>query len=153
MIGGLFAAGCGNNFLDIKPTGSVPVDKDMIRTNAQLRSAVNGAYTYLEYYRYSSMLDGDVMGDDLQSCYGNYRMELFYDLTQRSVNYTNMTLWSRLYSTAYDINTVLNQVQYIENQNAETEAMVAELRFIRALVHWDASLRYGPLPSNLGKGK
>lgn len=64
-----------------------------------------------------------------------------------------MTLWSRLYSTAYDINTVLNQVQYIENQNAETEAMVAELRFIRALVHWDASLRYGPLPSNLGKGK
>lgn len=153
VIGGLFVTGCGNNFLDIKPTGSVPVDKNMIRTNAQLRSAVNGAYTYLEYYRYSSMLDGDVMGDDLQSCYGNYRMELFYDLTQRSVNYTDMTLWSRLYSTAYDINTVLNQVQYIENQNAETEAMVAELRFIRALVHWDASLRYGPLPSNLGEGK
>lgn len=153
VIGGLLAAGCGNNFLDIKPTGSVPVDQNMIRTNAQLRSAVNGAYTYLEYYRYSSMLDGDVMGDDLQSCNGNYRMELFYDLTQRSVNYTNTTLWTRLYSTAYDINTVLGQVQNIENQNEETEAMVAELRFIRALVHWDASLRYGPLPSNLGKGK
>lgn len=153
VIGGLLAAGCGNDFLDIKPTGSKPVDKNMIKTNAHLRNAVNGAYTYLEYYRYSSMLHGDVMGDDLQSCLWNYRMELFYDLTQRSVNYTNTTLWTRLYSTAYDINTVLAQVPNIENPDEETEALVAELRFIRALVHWDASLRYGPLPSNLGKGK
>ncbi len=149
---GMFASNCGNDFLDVKPTNAVVDDDNMITTNAELQAAVNGAYTYLEYYRVSTMLQGDVMGDDLQSYPWDYRLELYYCMDQRTVNYTDMGLWVRLYSGAFDINTVLDKVKNIKEQNDDTKRMVAELRFIRAFLHWDASLRYGPLPSNLGKG-
>ncbi len=149
---GMFASSCGNDFLDVKPTNAVVDDDNMITTNAELQAAVNGAYTYLEYYRVSTMLQGDVMGDDLQSYPWDYRLELYYCMDQRTVNYTDMGLWARLYSGAFDINTVLDKVKNIKEQNDDTKRMVAELRFIRAFLHWDASLRYGPLPSNLGKG-
>lgn len=149
---GILTAGCGNDFLNINPGNAVIADDKMITSNAELKSAVNGAYTYLEYYRFSHMLHGDVMGDDLQSSKGSNRMELFYDLTRRSVNSTHTTLWTKLYSAAFDVNTVLEKVKNIKDQNAETKSLVAELKLIRAIVHWDASLRYGPLPSNLGKG-
>lgn len=149
---GMLAAACGNNFLDIEPTNAVENNKEMITTNAELQVAVNGAYTYLEYYRNNNMLSGDVMGDDLQSYPWDDRFELYYCMNMRSVNYTDMTLWQQLYSGAFDINTKLDKVQYIKDKDEDTDRMVAELRFIRAILHWDASLRYGPLPSNLGKG-
>ena len=75
---GMFASSCGNDFLDVKPTNAVVDDDNMITTNAELQAAVNGAYTYLEYYRVSTMLQGDVMGDDLQSYPWDYRLELYY---------------------------------------------------------------------------
>ena len=149
---GMLAAACGNNFLDIEPTDSVIDNEDMITTNAELQVAVNGAYTYLEYYRNNNMLHGDVMGDDVQNYPWYYWLELYYCMNVRSVNYTDMTLWRQLYTGAFDINTKLDKVQYIKDKDEDTDRMVAELRFIRAILHWDASLRYGPLPSNLGKG-
>lgn len=144
--------GCGDGFLDIEPANSVQDNVDMIRNNAEMQVAVNGAYIYLEYFRNSTTLQGDVMGDDLQSYPWDYRMELFYLMDKRSVNYTSTGIWTRLYKGAFDINTKLEKAQYVKDRNEDTERMLAELRFIRAMLHWEASLRYGPLPSNLGKG-
>lgn len=148
----MLATGCGDGFLDIEPSNSVKDGPDMIRTNAELQVAVNGAYVYLEFYRNSTMLHGDVMGDDMQSYPWDYRLELFYLMDKRSVNYTNTGMWTQLYSGAFDINSKLDKIQYIQDKDSDTDRMVAELRFIRAILHWEASLRYGPLPSNLGKG-
>lgn len=150
---GMLATGCGNDFLDVDPTSGVEDGPDMIKNNAEMQVAVNGAYVYLEYYRGATMLHGDVMGDDIQSYPNDYRMDAFYLMDRRTPNFTNVSLWQTLYNGSYDINKKLEKVQYITDKNEDTDRMVAELRFIRALLHWDASLRYGPLPSNLGKGK
>lgn len=149
---GMLLTGCGNDFLDIDPTDAVQDNPEMIRNNAELQVAVNGAYVYLEYYRNAHILHADVMGDDLQAYPWSYRIELYYNMDQRSVNYTTTTIWSKLYTASFDINSKLDKIQYIKDKDKDTDRMVAELRFIRAILHWEASLRYGPLPSNLGKG-
>lgn len=149
---GLITSGCGNGFLDVEPKNAVADTPNMIRSNAELQKAVNGAYVYLEFYRESAIMYGDIMGDDLQAYPWDYRTELYYRMMMRSANYTDTWIWRQLYSGAFDINTKLDKVQYIEDKDDDTDRMVAELKFIRAILHWEASRLYGPLPSNLGKG-
>lgn len=149
----LMASGCGNGFLDVESSNSVIDDPNMIKTNAELQVAVNGAYVYLEYYRTNTMLEGDVMGDDLQNYPWKYWLEIYYLMDKRSVNYTDTELLWQLHNGSFDINSKLDKIQYIQDKNDDTDRMVAELRFIRAFLHWDATLRFGPLPSNLGKGE
>ncbi len=149
---GMFATGCGDSFLDIESASGVQDGPGMIRNNAEMQVAVNGAYVYLECYRVSTTMHGDVMGDDLQSYPWDYRMEVYYHMDRRTPNFTGTDMWTRLYKGSFDINTKLDKVQYIQDRNEDTDRMIAELRFIRAILHWEASLRYGPLPSNLGKG-
>lgn len=144
--------GCGNGFLDIEPSSSVADTPHMIRTNAELQKAVNGAYVYLEFFRENAIMHGDIMGDDLQAYPWDYRTDVYYLMDKRTPNYTSTWLWTQLYSGAFDINTKLDKVQYIQDKDDDTDRMIAELKFIRAILHWEASLRYGPLPSNLGKG-
>lgn len=152
MVIGLLATGCGDKFLDIDPTNSVQDNKEMIRNNSELQVAVNGAYVYLEYYRNAHTLHGDVMGDDLQSYPYNNWVGVYHNMNRRTPNNTTTTIWQKLYTGSFDINTKLDKIQYMNEHNDETDRMVAELRFVRAILHWEASLRYGPLPSNLGKG-
>lgn len=149
---GLFLTGCGNDFLDIDSKSAVIDGPEMIRNNAELQVAVNGAYVHLEFYRNSTTLHGDVMGDDLQSYPWDYRVENYYNMIKRAPNSTSMGMWSTLYKGAFDINSKLDKIQYIQDKDEETDRMEAELRFIRVILHWEASLRFGPLPSNLGKG-
>lgn len=149
---GLLTTGCGNDFLDIDPTNAVQDNENMIRNNSELQVAVNGAYVYLEYYRNAHTLHADVMGDDLQSYPYNNRIGVYHNMIRRSPNNTTVTIWTQLYTGSFDINTKLDKIQYIQDKDADTDRMESELRFVRAILHWEASLRYGPLPSNLGKG-
>lgn len=146
---------CGNKFLDESPATKIG-DNELISTITDLDNAANGCYHYFlctsgaygYYYNAWHMFSGDLMGDDFRS--------------ERT--------WGSLYynynATAYDVSTVLySNVYKLANHVAMTikgaadlpesgqkEELLAEMRVLRALAHFDVVRLWGPLPSNLGKG-
>lgn len=143
-------AGCGNSFLDISPTTQLG-DFDVVQNEQDLNYALNGAYTYIEHYRGTTMWDGDVLGDDMMSAPGKTGMDRAYQY-RNTKNSTPTGRWDNLYGAAFDINSILEKAKNIKNPTQRYHEMIAELRFIRVILHWDAELRFGPLPSTLGKG-
>lgn len=155
MLLSLCLAACGNKFLDESPTTGVGGD-GAISTITDLNNAANGCYHYFlctsgaygYYYNSWHMFSGDLMGDDFRS--------------ERD--------WGKLYynynSTAYDVSTVLYRNVYsLSNHVAmtikaaaaladsqEKAELIAEMRVLRALAHFDVARIWGPLPTNLGKG-
>lgn len=150
---GLGACGCGNDFLDISPTTSLG-EFEAIEDEKDLDYAVNGAYTYIEHYRGSTMWDGDALGDDMQNAPAKYEMNRSYMYQNHNLS-TPTGRWNNLYSAGFHINSVLEKAKTIKHPTNPTryKEMIAELRFLRVIIHWDAELRFGPLPSTLGKGK
>lgn len=148
---GILTIGCGNDFLDISPVNNLG-EFDAIQSEQDLDYALNGAYTKLEYYRGTSMWDADLMGDDMMSPPGITYMDHAYQFLNTK-NSAPTGRWYGLYSSSFHINTVLEKAKEIEPETYRYKQIVAELRFIRVILHWDAELRYGPAPALLGKGK
>lgn len=145
---GLSALGCGNDFLDISPTDSLG-DFEVVQTEQDLNYALNGAYTYVEHYRGNTMWDGDVLGDDMMNAPGKYEMDRSYQY-KNTKNSTPTGRWNNLYAAGFHVNSILEKAKNIKERTTRYDEMIAELRFIRVIIHWDAELRFGPLPTALG---
>jgi len=142
--------GCGDGFLDIEPTSSLG-EGQVVENVQDLEYAVNGAYTYLEYYRGSTLLEADLMAEDLMCCPGKTALDYVYQYLNNKYN-APTGRWSGLYTSSYHINSVLKKAESIHERTDRYKELIAELRFIRAIIHFDVNVRYGPFPGNLGAG-
>lgn len=142
--------GCGNDFLDILPSTSL-WEKEVIVNQNDMENAVNGAYTYLKYQRADAPYVGDLMAEDFM-CDINSSGHLGYAYEYNNTKNSAPTgVWNRVYTGSFHINSILDKSKGLEHTTRYNE-MVAEMIFIRAMLHFEAVRAYGPLPGNLGRG-
>ena len=144
---GALALGCGNDFLDISPKGNLG-EHEAIENQQDMQYGLNGAYLKLSYYEGTSLWDGDAKGDDMMCGPSQSTMgyAYFYD---RTASNAPTGRWKGLYYSCAHINAVLEKAKNVQKVDDNYERILAELRFIRVILHWDAELRYGPLPTAL----
>lgn len=66
--------------------------------------------------------------------------------------YCSTSLYVHICFYATDINVVLGLAEKLEETETK-KSYIAEIKVLRALLHFDLAKMYGPLPVNLGKGK
>lgn len=142
--------GCGNDFLDISPVNNLG-DEEAIENEQDLDYALNAAYTKLEFYRGVTMWDGDVLGDDMMETQAKSTMNYAY--LYKNTRLSSPTgRWTALYSASYHVNATLEKAKKLKNTTPRYDEIIAELRFVRVILHWNAEIRFGPLPSTLNRG-
>lgn len=149
---GVVSFGCGNDFLNLSPTNRL--GEDEVVTNLQdFEYGLNGAYTYLEYNRNDQLLEADLMGDDLMEAPGKTYLDHAYQYMNTKDN-APTDMWIALYKGSYHINGILEKAAKIpEVGTTRYKEVKAEITMIRDILHFDAVVRFGPLPGTLGHGK
>ncbi|MEG0519161.1 MAG: RagB/SusD family nutrient uptake outer membrane protein [Bacteroidales bacterium] len=146
---------CGNKFLDESPKTAIG-DNELISTITDLDNAANGCYHYLlatsgaygYYYDSWYTFSGDLLGDD-------FRSEKSWSKDYYQYNATAYDITTVIYIHAYKLcNHVAMTIKGAEilAESQEKETLIAEMRVLRALAHFDLAKLWSPLPSNLGKG-
>lgn len=145
------AWGCGDDFLDISPVSSLG-ELEVVQTMDDLENALNGAYTYLKYWRGDQPYVGDLLAEDFM-CTQNASGHLGYAYEYNNTKNSCPTgVWNRTYTGSFHINSILEKADHIKEKNSRYNEIISELKFIRAILHFEGVRAYGPLPGNLGKG-
>lgn len=144
---------CGNNFLNISPTTSAG-DANLITSVSDLRIATEGVYEVLtssSYYSGEYTYVADLMGDHMmEPAWGSQHLKYYYAYGLTKVS-AGTGFYRLIYLGLQDINLTLEKAEKLED-SSEKEALVAELRTLRALLHFDLVRMYGPMYGNRGKG-
>jgi hypothetical protein len=137
LIAGLLVASCNKDFLDKKPYNSVLLS-DAIKSEADLSTTINGAYSELRLYAlFGTFLPvkGDLMSDNtFVTTTGRNFIE------QNTFSFTNISsepldFWSAAYIAIKYANTVINNTLGLTTANANQ--YLGEAYAIRALVHFE----------------
>lgn len=149
----LLGCSCGNDFLDISPSNSAG-DANLINSVSDLRIATEGVYEVLtssSYYAGEYTFVADLMGDHMmEPSWGSQHLKYFYAYGLTKVS-AGTGFYRLIYLGLQDINLIIEKAEKLEN-TPEKEALIAELRTLRALLHFDLVRMYGPMYGNLGKG-
>ncbi len=146
--------GCSDDDLIVSPPDKLG-SSEVITSNADLRKAVNAVYNMMintNYYGSFYLTSGDMLGDDAivpKFSSGSRSPYFIYDWTKA---YTSTSLYATAYGAIAHINDVLIRAESLENTDSKI-ALLAEIKALRAIIHFDVAKLYGPLPVNLGKGK
>lgn len=146
----LFFAAC--DVLDVEPYHSIPADQ-AITNKADVESAITGVYSSLQavgYYGRNYIVVGDLAADNL-SWTGTTAG--YNQIDNNSILADNVIvegMWSAIYSSISRVNYVMAALPALvtteEITEAEKSAFEAELRFIRAMAHFDLARMFGPVP-------
>lgn len=142
---------CGNKFLDVDPVLSMP-ESEVLQDMNDLENSLNGAYQYLKFYRSSGMYIGDLMGEDFMNPTYSGHLSDYYDY-KYSKNSCPTAAYKRLYKSSFHINSMLEKAPAVDDGSDRYKEIIAEFRFVRALIHFETCRYYGPLPGTLGEGK
>ena len=147
----LFLAAC--DVLDVEPYHSIPADQAILN-KADVASAINGVYASLQsadYYGRNYLVAGDLAADNLvwSGTTAGYNQ-----IDNNSILADNVIvegMWSAIYRTINRANFVLEalpEVVILDDNMTDQDALYyeAELRFIRALAHFDLARMFGPVP-------
>jgi len=146
--------GCSDDDLIVNPPNKLG-SSEVITSNTDLRKAVNAVYNMMistSYYGSFYLTSGDMLGDDAivpEFASGSRSSYFAYDWTKA---YTSTSLYAVAYGAIAHINDVLIRSESLENTDTKI-ALLAEIKALRAIIHFDVAKLYGPLPVNLGKGK
>jgi len=145
------------DYLDVEPTDRVS-GSSVIKSLGDLEYALNGAYSILndnEYYQGNYTFTGDLMAEDFYSDEnGGGKLEDIYSY-RRSTSTLEAELFQTVYLGINHINSSLEKgakLSLTEDEKDKYEALVAEFKCLRALMHFDISKMYGPIYSTLGHG-
>ena len=145
---------CKDSELNINPSDSLD-SRSAITTVDDLNAAVLGAYnrmTINTYYDGQYLTAGDMLGDDALSPYsGSGWLNTYSDYSWTKIACPT-NLYKHIYKLIAHMNDVLERSKNLQESPAKTK-LIAEIKALRAMVHFDLSKLYGPLPVNLGKGK
>ena len=150
----LLFVGCSEDDLEFEPHNKLRID-NAISSEDDLRKAVDGVYagmTGSSYYGAHFLTAADMLGDDVVNAYyaSNY-MDTYANYDWSAVQ-CSTSLYRSICYYATDINLILELAKDLEETETK-EALIAEIKVLRALIHFDLAKIYGPLPVNLGKGK
>ncbi len=147
----IFITAC--DVLDVEPYHSIPADQ-AITNKSDVESAINGVYSSLQavgYYGRNYLVAGDLAADNLDWTGTTAGYNQIDNNTILADNVIVEGMWSAMYSTINRVNYVIaalpDVVKTDENMNdADALYYEAELRFIRALAHFDLVRMFGPVP-------
>jgi hypothetical protein len=144
---------CGNDFLNVSPTTAAG-DENLIKTVEDLKIATQGVYEIFTsggYYQGEYSFIADLMGDHMmEPAWGSQHMKFFYAYGFNKVR-AETSFFRTIYLGLQDINIILDKAAKL-GDSQDKNALTAELRTLRALMHFDLVRMYGPLYCNLGKG-
>lgn len=137
--------------LDVQPYHSMPSD-EAITDSAQVQSGITGCYDALQsggYYGMDYVIWGDLPADNLT--------HVGITVTWADIDNNNILAdnglvegtWSAIYRVLSRVNNVIEQIPAIDNENLSQtgkNTAEAELRFLRALAHYDLMRLFGPIP-------
>ncbi len=147
----IFLAAC--DVLDVEPYHSIPSDQAILN-KADVASAVNGVYASLQsadYYGRNYLVAGDLTADNLD---WTGTTAGYNQIDNNSILADNVIvegMWSAIYRTINRANFVLEalpEVVILDDNMTDEDALYfeAELRFIRAMAHFDLARMFGPVP-------
>jgi hypothetical protein len=145
------------DYLDLEPTDKVS-GSTVVQNLQDFEYALNGAYAILndnEYYQGKFMYTGDMMAEDFYSDEnGGGKLEDIYSY-RRSTSTLEADFFQTVYLGINHINSALEKGEKLslkEEKKGDYDALVAEFKCIRALMHFDISKMYGPIYTTLGHG-
>lgn len=137
--------------LDVQPNHSIPADEAI--TNAQqAESAILGCYDALQsggYYGLNYMIFGDLPADNLTHVGVTVTWVEFDNNNILADNGLVESTWIAIYRTLNRVNSAMERISAIDTANmpaTQKNHAVAELRFLRALAHYDLLRLFGPVP-------
>ncbi len=137
--------------LDVKPYHSIPADEAI--TNAQqAESAILGCYDALQsggYYGLNYMIFGDLPADNLTHVGVTVTWGEFDNNIILADNGLVESTWVAIYRLLNRVNNALERIPAIDTVNmpaAQKNQAMAELKFLRALAHYDLMRLFGPVP-------
>lgn len=147
----IFLTAC--DVLDVEPYHSIPADQAIL-TKEDVASAVNGVYSSLQsagYYGRNYLVAGDLAADNLD---WTGTTAGYNQIDNNSILADNVIvegIWSAIYSAVSRANFVIdalpdvvaNDANFTSDDALEFEA---ELKFIRAMAHFDLARMFGPVP-------
>lgn len=145
----LFATSC--DVLDVEPQSAIPATEAFKDKNGITRG-INGAYSALQslsYYGRSYGIFADLAADNLVHP-PNATAVSYAEIDNNSILPENESvdgIWTAIYDGINVANNVIAQVPGItEMSEAEKNAALGELYFIRALNHFNLLNYFGPVP-------
>jgi hypothetical protein len=145
----LFLGSC--EVLDVEPYHSIPAE-EAITNAAQVESAIIGSYDALQsggYYGLNYVIFGDLPADNLTHVGVTVTWSQFDNNNILADNGLVESTWAAIYRVLSRVNNTLDRIPMIDQGNmsqAEKNIALAELRFLRALAHYDLMRLFGPLP-------
>ncbi len=147
----VFFSAC--DVLDVEPYHSIPADQ-AITTRADVESAITGVYSSLQavgYYGRNYMVVGDLAADNLTWTGTTAGYNQIDNNSILSDNVIVQGMWSAIYSTISRTNYVIKALPEVMKLDAtiseeDANAFEAEMRFIRAMAHFDLARMFGPVP-------
>lgn len=142
----LLHIGCQDNFLEIDPKTSTPVDS-FFQNEEDAVAAINAAYASLQNRSmYSELYPKTVSGaaDD-------FAMDNTDDLELQSYSWdanlrTIDNAWQSCYEGIFRANQVLQNVPDIDMDQETRDRILGEARFLRALYYWHLMALFGEVP-------
>ncbi|MFN3555015.1 MAG: RagB/SusD family nutrient uptake outer membrane protein [Bacteroidales bacterium] len=137
--------------LDVQPYHSIP-SSEAITNAAQVESAIIGCYDALQsggYYGLNYIIWGDLPADNLSHSGITITWADISNNTILADNGLVESTWAAIYGALSRINNALDQIPAIDTTNMpepKKYAAMAELRFLRALAHYDLMRLFGPVP-------
>ncbi|MBE0639331.1 MAG: RagB/SusD family nutrient uptake outer membrane protein [Bacteroidales bacterium] len=145
----LFLGAC--EVLDVEPYHSIPADEAI--TNAQqAESAILGCYDALQsdgYYGLNYMIFGDLPADNLTHVGVTVTWVQFDNNAILADNGLVESTWAAIYRVLNRVNNAIYHIQLIDGDKMTEDSKnvaLAELRFLRALAHYDLMRLFGPVP-------
>lgn len=143
----LMMPGC--DVLDVDPYHSIPADQAILNKK-DVESAINGAYASFQsasYYGRNFLVVGDLAADNLTWTGTTAGYNQIDNNSILADNGIVEGIWSSMYSALSRINVVIDRIPAIDElPESEANAFLAELCFLRALVHFDLVRLYGGVP-------
>jgi starch-binding outer membrane protein, SusD/RagB family len=137
--------------LDVQPYHSIPAEQAI--TNAdQVESAVMGCYDALQssgYYGLNYVIFGDLSADNLTHVGITVTWAEFDNNNILADNGLVEGTWASIYTVLNRVNNVIDKIPSIDNNNmseSEKNLALGELKFLRALAHYDLLRLFGPVP-------
>ena len=137
--------------LDVQPYHSMPAE-EAITDSAQVQSAIIGCYDALQgggYYGLDYIIWGDLPADNLTHVGITVTWADIDNNTILADNGLIEGTWIAIYRVLSRVNNVISQIPEIDDNllsQAGKNAALGELRFLRALAHYDLMRLFGPVP-------
>lgn len=143
-----------SDLLDVKPSSEID-SSEAFETINDLSMAVNGAYEHLtsaSYYQGKFLVMADLMADDFMNpIISSGHLTTFYNYIWNEKNVYS-SFYTNLYYCIANINDVIQRSTKLKDEEGYNQ-LIAQLKCLRALHHFNLVKIYGPLYANLGKGK